>query len=64
LHGTTLEKLLADNNEAIASHSEKIVRLTSLNEKILECLDKIDEQEQKNLIGISSKVISYLTFLF
>jgi transcription antitermination factor NusA-like protein len=46
----TLEKLLATNNEEIASHSEKIVRL-------------IDEQDQKNLIGVSSKV-SFLTFLF
>jgi hypothetical protein len=59
----TLEKLLATNNEAIASHSEKIARLTSLNEKILECLERIDEQDQKNLIGVSSKV-SFLTFLF
>jgi hypothetical protein len=58
----TLENLLADNNEEIASHSEKIARLTSLNEKILECLDRIDEEDQKNLIEVSSKV-SFLAFL-
>jgi hypothetical protein len=59
----TLEKMLAANNEEITSHNEKIARLTDLNEKILECLDRIDEQEQKNGFGVSSKV-SFLTFLF
>jgi hypothetical protein len=52
----TLEKLLAANNKEIA-------RLTSLNEKILECLDRIDEQEQKNGIGASSKVSSFHFFV-
>jgi hypothetical protein len=53
----TLEKMLTDNNE-------KIARLTDLNEKILECLDRIDEQDQTNRFGVSSKVSSFLTFLF
>jgi hypothetical protein len=40
----TLKKLLIANNEEIA-------RLTNLNKKILECLD---QQDQKNGIGVSS----------
>jgi uncharacterized iron-regulated protein len=52
----TLENLLADNNKEIA-------RLTSLNEKIQECFDRIDGQDQANGIGAASKV-SFLAFLF
>jgi hypothetical protein len=51
-----LEKLLAANNKEIA-------RLTELNEKILECLDRIDEQDQKNGFGVSSKVIFFNFFV-
>jgi hypothetical protein len=40
----TLKKMLAANNEEIA-------RLANLNKKILECLEKIDQQDQKNGIG-------------
>jgi hypothetical protein len=36
----TLEKLLAANNE-------EITRLTNLNEKILKCLDRIDQDSQQ-----------------
>jgi hypothetical protein len=59
----TLENLLAANNEEIASHSEKIARLTNLNRKILECLEKIDEKDQASGIEVSSKV-RFLAFLF
>ncbi len=38
----TLKKLLADNCEEIA-------RLANLNKKILECLDRIDQQDQENV---------------
>jgi hypothetical protein len=59
----TLENLLAANNEEIGSHSEKIARLTNLNRKILECLERIDEQNQENNVEVSSKV-RFLAFLF
>jgi hypothetical protein len=38
----TLKKLLADNCEEIA-------RLANLNKKILECLDRIDQQDKENV---------------
>jgi hypothetical protein len=42
----TLKKLLIANNEEIA-------HLTNLNKKILECLDRIDQQELKNVPGVA-----------
>jgi hypothetical protein len=41
----TLKKLLAANNEEIVSYCEKIARSAKLNKKILECLDRIDQQD-------------------
>jgi hypothetical protein len=38
----SLKKMLADNNE-------EITRLAKLNKKILECLDRIDQQDQTKL---------------
>jgi hypothetical protein len=45
----TLKKMLGDNNEEIAS-------LTNLNKKILECLDRIDQQDEEANIGVASEV--------
>jgi hypothetical protein len=45
----TLQKMLAANNKEIA-------RLTKLNKKILECLDRIEQQEQTEARQNLSKV--------
>jgi hypothetical protein len=41
----SLKKLLIANNEEIA-------RLANFNKKILECLERIDQQEQENFTGV------------
>jgi hypothetical protein len=48
----TLKKMLTANNE-------EIVRLGKLNIKILECLERFDEQDQEKAQQNSSKVIFF-----
>jgi hypothetical protein len=54
----TLENWLAANTGEIARLGEEITRLSNLNIKILECLDRIGQQDQEDTgaDGITSKV--------